>query len=147
MIVWGRVRILKMIKYNRNLFVCSGNVDRSVAGEIIFREGLEKKGFSVGKFSDLDGFDFYVGSAGIDVAEKDKMNGSMQLTEDMARRANRIFSIDEMITTELMSKYGVRKSKIVQLDIFEGRSLMVYEEAISLYGEFRRKLEKYLPRR
>lgn len=131
----------------RFLFVCAGNVDRSRTGEITFKRELESLGFKVGKFDESRGFDFYVGSAGLSVAEKDIFNGSTQLTSNMVRRANRIFSIDSAITEGLRRDYNVSLKRIVQLDIQDFRNLIVEEEANSLYDEFKRKLEAYLPRK
>ena len=129
---------------DRYLFVCMGNVDRSVAGESIFRELFGARGFDVGKLNERKGHDFYVGSAGLIVSNANVMNGSVQLTNEMARKVGTVFSIDALVTKGLVKSYNVPGRKIVQLDIEDGRSLLIEEEAQSLYGEFRRKLTDYL---
>jgi protein-tyrosine-phosphatase len=131
---------------NKYLFVCVGNVDRSKAGEDIFKVMLRERGFSVGEFFENDGFDFYVGSAGIEVSQAHKPQ-SVQLTRVMTRRAGRIFSVEDFVTKSLVEDYNVSARKIIQLDIEDGRSLIIEEEAQSLYSEFRRKLRDYLPRK
>ncbi|MEI7718701.1 MAG: hypothetical protein WCI72_02445 [archaeon] len=131
---------------DRYLFVCVGNVDRSVAGEIILRELLEKDGFDVGKLNERRGHDFYVGSAGIEVSEANKPQ-SIQLTKEMTRRVGRIFSVEDFVTNGLINNYSVPTRKIFQLNIEDGRSLLIEEEAQSLYDEFRRKLADYLSRK
>lgn len=131
---------------DRYLFVCMGNVDCSKAGESIFKAILEERGFLVGRLNEKKGFDFYVGSAGIEVSESHKPQ-SVQLTREMTRWVGRIFSVDDFVTKGLINNYGVPIRKIFQLDIEDGRSLLIEEEAQSLYVEFRRKLTDYLSRK
>jgi len=128
---------------DRYLFVCMGNIDRSVAGEAIFRELLENKGFNVGKLNEKRGHDFYVGSAGVCVSNSNAVNGSIQLTNDMVRKVGNIFSVDFAVTKCLTENFRVPERKIIQLDIEDGRSLIVPEQANELYTEFRMKLGKY----
>jgi hypothetical protein len=132
---------------NRYLFVCMGNVDRSVAGETVFKELLEREGFNVGKLNEKKICDFYIGSAGLFVSASNLVNGSVQLTKVMARRVGNIFSSDSHVTRGLVTNYNVPIKKIIQLDVEDGRSLIVPEQANELYEEFRRKLGGYLSER
>lgn len=131
----------------RNLFVCLGNVDRSPAGEGVYFEMLRERGFKVGPFTSMDVFDIYVGSAGIEVSAQNAFNGSVQLTSELACLADRIFSVDDAVTLRLRNQFGVRRDQIVQLDIEDGRSLLVPDQARSLFEEYRRKLADYVPER
>ena len=132
-----------MVFPKRNLFVCIGNVDRSKAGELVYSQLLREGGFSVGPFESRGVFDFYVGSAGILVSAQNEFNGSVQLTVEMARRADRIFSVEDLVTRRLIESFGAKLGQIVQLDIEDGRSLIVPEQASDLFMEYVQKLEKY----
>jgi predicted protein tyrosine phosphatase len=136
-----------MIFLKRNLFVCVGNVDRSKAGEMIYSQMLREQGFLVDNFFSIRDADFYVGSAGIQVSAEAEFNGSIQLDWRMVEAANRIFSIDEFITQALVRDFSAKRERIVQLDIQDGRSLIVSEQAKSLFEEFREKLRGYVPER
>lgn len=131
--------------YKRNLFVCQGNVDRSVAAADMFGVMLRGRGFRVGKLEDVDGFDYYIGSAGLCVSAQNAFNGSVQLTTDMIGRAERIFVADGRILHDLLKEYKIAGKMFVQLNIEDGRSLIVPEQAEDLYAEVRRKLRAYMP--
>ena len=135
----------EMIK--RNLFVCQGNVDRSRAGEGVYFEMLREMGFRVGPFTSLEIFDFYIGSAGVEVSAPNAFNGSIQLTSGLVELADRIFSADDLITLRLVKDFAVRREQIVQLNVEDGRSLIVPDQAESLFREYRQKLKDYLPAR
>jgi len=131
----------------RNLFVCQGNVDRSPAGEGVYFEMLRERGFNVGPFTSMDVFDFYVGSAGIEVSAQNAFNGSVQLTLGLVALADRIFSADYLVTRGLVEKFGAYSKEIIQLNVEDGRSLLVPDQARSLFEEYRRKLRDYVPER
>ena len=131
----------------RNLFVCVGNVDRSKSGEEVYRQMLQERGFIVEPFASIADVDFYVGSAGIEVSAPNAFNGSVQLTSGLVALANRIFSVGELVTQRLVVDFGAHPREIIQLDIEDGRSLLVPDQARSLYGEFFLKLMPYVPQR
>ncbi len=133
--------------YRRNLFVCQGNIDRSKAGELIYSQMLKEAGFKVEDFFSIRDADFYVGSAGIQVSAEAEFNGSVQLDWRMIEAADRVFSIDESITLVLVKDFSARRERTVQLDIPDGRSLLIPEQAESLFREFREKLRGYVPHR
>ena len=136
-----------MIFPKRNLFVCVGNIDRSKAGELVYIDLLKQNGFQVGHFWSMDVFDFYVGSAGIEVSAQARFNGSTQVNSPMVSLADRIFSVEDNVTQRLVNYFGAGLDKIIHLNIEDGRSLIVPEQAKSLFEEYRFKLKQYVPER
>ncbi|MBP7708374.1 hypothetical protein KA107_01715 [Candidatus Pacearchaeota archaeon] len=113
---------------------------RSPLAESIFNHYVKRRGYSIGRFDSPGDFDFYVGSAGVR-AKKDGNVDSVQLTEEMVSRADKVFCMDSSLLDILEVMWDVPKEKLVDLHVdsdIAGSEAAVKEDLI-------KRLEPYFP--
>jgi len=132
-----------MTDFNKYLFVCYANQNRSIVGESVFRDLLTGRGFSVGGFKELGEFDFYVDSAGINPKDE-----SRRFDNVIVAGVRNVFVADERIRRLLRSDFNFDdEPRTVNLeipdiyDITNDRKRKVLEEYMRL------RLVYYLPRK
>lgn len=129
----------------RFVFVCNGNLNRSPTAERIAREGLIKRGHTVGTLKDTKGFDFYVGSAGIFVDDwKDELDSygarTVQYENEIGDSVDRVYLMGKDVVEPFCSEYDIPFSKLENLGVTD--TYRIYENPLDL-----RLLEKYFENR
>jgi len=130
---------------NKYLFICLANIRRSITGERVFRQMLEKEGYKVGSLEDeaKEGFDFIVDSAGILYK-----HGKRTFEKQMAEGARYIFAADHVVSWQLISSegYNLQDSvKIVNLQIEDRYDPDIDWQRKELERIFMEKLVQYIP--
>jgi protein-tyrosine-phosphatase len=141
--------MVKTKEANKYLFVCMGNVDRSITGERVFKQMLEKQGYKVGSLEDeaanSEDFDFIVDSAGI--APK---HGKRTFERSMAEGARCIFAADHVVAWYLICTdgYNLQDSvKIKNLQIQDQYDVSIDWERKQLENMMKWMLSGYVPRK
>ena len=130
----------------RYLFVCMGNVNRSIIGAEVFREFLSERKFKVGSLEDKTGSDFYVGSAGVMV--EDWESGGVQYTDELGDSVDRIFAADWQVAKILASDYDTVFSKIFDLRVGDFYKIRENElDKFALRTVMQERLREYVPER
>jgi protein-tyrosine-phosphatase len=133
-----------MEKPQRYLFVCMGNINRSIVGAEVFRELLSERKFKVGSLEEKTGSDFYVGSAGVMV--DDWESDGRQYTDELGDSVDKIFAADWQVARILASDYDTVFSKIVDLGIGDFYKIRVNAlDRFALRTVMQERLKNYVP--
>lgn len=129
------------------LFICLANIDRSKTGEIVFKDMLKERGYSVGSLEEILQADFYVGSAGVRANEFGCKGYSVQYSSEIGDGADVIFVADELVFSLLKEMDSKNLAKVVQLDIpdtYKASDEVDYRKMVDLFKD---KLLPYMPKK
>ncbi|MBP7708378.1 hypothetical protein KA107_01735 [Candidatus Pacearchaeota archaeon] len=128
------------------LFVCNTNFTRSKMAAEVFTELLKSAGYSVGRFEDRQGYDFYLSSAGIKV---DRYSSIRVKQFDISLRdfSDIIFAMDETVRASLMCNYFVPPKKIVDIFVHYDPASDHEGEEHSFREDLKSRLERYVPKK
>ena len=133
-----------MKKPTRVLVVCKFNQNRSRAGEAVLTEMYKERGHTVGTLEDKTGFDYYVGSAGMECRNtKDSKKYSSELGDSV----DFIFAADRQIDMQLELYFNVPRKKLANLRIPDDYNITYPDDEFALKNLLREKLEEYMPKR
>ncbi len=116
----------------------------SIVAERLFRLALQNKGYMIaGVFDNASGFDFYLGSAGVQTARISCVR-SFSFNEELLLKSDLIIVTNEAAQEPLYNRWAVSPSMVLPAFVQE-RNLAFPDEVFAMEGELGEKLGAYLP--